>query len=164
MHVITRAQVVNILLNWPQDTVQPPQIYFTALKSTYRVIIIPSIPIIIESCAVIIHKATLTHSISSCFLQRCSEILERIALPIKMDNKIINIIIMYEQLQKVHGNDVCFFHSLHSMISMTINGLSKLRHGKVTATTNQNDLHLQKALGEQVTMKQQQKNFEMETS
>ena len=44
--------------------------------STYRIVVITCIPVIIESCAIIIYKTTLAHSSSSCLLQCGSEILE----------------------------------------------------------------------------------------
>ena len=47
-----------------------------AYISTYRIIVITSIPVIIEPCAIIIYKTTLAHSSSSCLLQCGSEILE----------------------------------------------------------------------------------------
>ena len=47
-----------------------------AYISTYRIIVITSIPVIIESCAIIKYKTTLAHSSSSCLLQCGSEILE----------------------------------------------------------------------------------------
>lgn len=57
------------------------------IQWTYRVIIIASVPVIIESCAVIIDKATPAHSISSCFFQWCSEVLKRITKPIKTEDE-----------------------------------------------------------------------------